>query len=736
MTSLGLNSIPSLLRRLETGTLPSPHSFHGHLSTIPAMRRHYELRGHQGCVNRLALSDDAATLISASDDCTLRLWDVATCTERATLAPGHESNVFGVTFMPHTNNSFVASAGFDHQVRYTSVETGSSTLWTCHQDSVKMVTAASPHVFISASIDGTARQFDARIPPYNTKYSASTILVRIAGSGRRFRGLFSAALSPISDNHLLVAATEPCLRIYDRRKCGSPIPRHASSDRNLHPSSIGECVQKLTPPHMHDSAPETVTCGPLPRSTHATFATYSPDGRQVVASFYDDIVHVFDLPNHTQPTACLRPFRSRKQLRGAVFVFLQEAVRALTLNPHSRSLSHVNEALASANQALEIDPGNVLALVLKAEALLDRKKFGDMREAYAALTEVIRVVKEDVGRIAQLWGMHSAEGEMCMSPNAAGCATKAEIWQQVFLYKQAYAMHHMIPTRIESFDLHGIEMTRKRMAYLDAFTARLEEYRATRMAPKMTILEWTRALGDSNGQSLLYRNSAAEQRARFLERLFSNYAEGLPMLRRSIQIWTSSMRRPAVEDNDEEVQSESDSVDSCSTDSVDDLAEDKIEALKLFERRRQGTLGGKQSASLWGPPPSAQEGWRGFCGHISTETDIKEARFYGSNNQVVLSGSDDGNVYMWAARTGKLLATVQGDHHIVNCVLPHPRREMIFVSGIDYSVKVLTPRGPSDDTGRRCPVLDFKTYVDANLRMSEGVSWGRAGTAINGDGAE
>lgn len=697
MSSLGVNSIPSVLRRLEYGTLHSPDLLHGHISTIPSFRRQNELHGHQGCVNRLALSDDAATLISASDDCTLRLWDVATATPLDTLAPGHELNVFGVTFMPHTNNSYVASAGFDHQVRYTSVETHSSTLWTCHEDSVKMVIAASPHVFISASIDGTARQFDARIPPHNTKYAASTILVRIAGSGARPRGLFSAAISPISDYYLLVAASEPCLRIYDRRMCGSLLRSHAASDRNLHPSSIGDCVEKLMPPHMHEYSAETFAYRHLPKKTHATFATYSPDGRQVVASFYDDIVHVFELPNHSQTIACAKPFPSRKQLRGAVYVFLQEAVKALAPSSYGPSCVNANNALASANRALEIDPGNILALVMKAEALVERKYFGDMTLAYATLTEVISLVQEDVGRIAQLWGMHSVEGEMCMSPDSLGCATKAEIWEQVFLYKQAYVMHQMIPTGLQSFDIHRTEMTRKRMAYLDMFTQRLQEYLVKKVGAKMKNLKWTGALGVGIERRLLYKNEAADERAKFLRRLLQSYIEGLPLLRRNIQIWISRMKPFAIEENDEEVQSESDSIDSCTTDSVEDLAEDKIEAIKLYEMRRQRMRAGKPKERLWGPPAALQEGWRGFYGHISTETDIKEARFYGSNNQVVLSGSDDGNVYMWETRTGKMLTTVPGDRHIVNCVLPHPRREMIFVSGIDYSVKVLTPRGPSDD---------------------------------------
>ncbi len=38
----------------------------------------------------------------------------------------------------------------------------------------------------------------------------------------------------------------------------------------------------------------------------------------------------------------------------------------------------------------------------------------------------------------------------------------------------------------------------------------------------------------------------------------------------------------------------------------------------------------------------------------------------------VVSGSDDGHVYVWCRASGALRAWLPGDRHVVNCLEPHP----------------------------------------------------------------
>eukprot|EP00061_Rhincodon_typus_P016310 g44459.t1 len=53
-----------------------------------------------------------------------------------------------------------------------------------------------------------------------------------------------------------------------------------------------------------------------------------------------------------------------------------------------------------------------------------------------------------------------------------------------------------------------------------------------------------------------------------------------------------------------------------------------------------------------------------YCGHCNTTTDIKEANFFGSNGQYIVSGSDDGSFFIWEKETTNLVRVLQGDESI------------------------------------------------------------------------
>ncbi|KJE97386.1 hypothetical protein CAOG_07256 [Capsaspora owczarzaki ATCC 30864] len=103
-----------------------------------------------------------------------------------------------------------------------------------------------------------------------------------------------------------------------------------------------------------------------------------------------------------------------------------------------------------------------------------------------------------------------------------------------------------------------------------------------------------------------------------------------------------------------------------------------------------------------------------FVGSINCQTDIKEANFFGENDEYIVAGSDDGNIYVWERRTGNLALVLHGDRQIVNCVQPHPTECLLATSGIEDSVALWAPRAAEG-----CDTLDDPAIFRAQNRRRQ-----------------
>jgi WD40 repeat protein len=116
------------------------------------------LIGHQGLfagVNALAIAADFQTIASASDDKTIRLWDLPTGQARSILR-GHSNFVKSVTFHP-TQPHLLASGSKDRTIKLWNTSTGESlkTL-TGHQNQVNgVIFSAEGEILASCSADKT-----------------------------------------------------------------------------------------------------------------------------------------------------------------------------------------------------------------------------------------------------------------------------------------------------------------------------------------------------------------------------------------------------------------------------------------------------------------------------------------------------------------------------------------------------------------------------------------------------
>lgn len=110
-----------------------------------------------------------------------------------------------------------------------------------------------------------------------------------------------------------------------------------------------------------------------------------------------------------------------------------------------------------------------------------------------------------------------------------------------------------------------------------------------------------------------------------------------------------------------------------------------------------------------------------FSGHLNTQT-VKSVN-YVFGDQHLISGSDDGNFFIWSKnltssyqinkgekeeemREGELLGIYKGDENVVNVMESHPTLPFLAISGIDSTIKIYSPSPPLPSTSESRKGLD------------------------------
>lgn len=90
---------------------------------------------------------------------------------------------------------------------------------------------------------------------------------------------------------------------------------------------------------------------------------------------------------------------------------------------------------------------------------------------------------------------------------------------------------------------------------------------------------------------------------------------------------------------------------------------------------------------------------RVYKGHCNVKT-VKDVNYFGLDDEYVVSGSDDGNLFIWDRKTSQIVNILEGDGEVVNVVQGHPFETMMAVSGIDHTIKIFSPDSRAREAAR------------------------------------
>eukprot|EP01084_Bolivina_argentea_P277696 474203_1 len=318
-----------------------------------------ELIGHSGCVNRLDWNESGNLLASGSDDTTVKIWkpfeyyytknkndiNKSVCN----IQTDHIHNLFGVRFIPGTNDRYLCTGSMDKLVQIQSVDRQRTIKnYQIHTDRVKdvQITPKQPFIFYSVSEDGTIRRFDIRMEykqfnkspnrinnTNNDKKNIKTlfrkakkhinnhihnnnnnnnnhngnILIKLDSSnicnGHKNNNedifglndymercmLKGLSINPIRDYEFAIASGDEYVRIFDIRK-GNKL-------------TWKQCMSWVVPPHFkyinHSNGVNNNSNNSNNNThIHTTFVEYSSDGSQIVVTYHGENVYVFNTKNY------------------------------------------------------------------------------------------------------------------------------------------------------------------------------------------------------------------------------------------------------------------------------------------------------------------------------------------------------------------------------------------------------------------------------------------------------
>lgn len=280
-------AVPSLrCREIGRGS----HQFVRQVCGARGLVQRLELQGrlerHAGCVNTLHFNPSGTRLASGSDDLRVIIWDWAVKRAELEFDSGHKSNVFQAKFLPHSGDSTLAMCARDGQIRVAELSATQRCKNTKrvaqHKGAAHKLALEpdSPCFFLSAGEDAVVFGIDLRLDRPANKLA-------VVKEGDKKVGLYTIFVNPAKTHHFAVGGRDQYVRIYDQRKINE-------NDNN-------GVLKKFCPSHLVSSESKTnITC-----------LVYSHDGTELLATYNDEDIYLFD-SNHSDGADYLRRFKGHR----------------------------------------------------------------------------------------------------------------------------------------------------------------------------------------------------------------------------------------------------------------------------------------------------------------------------------------------------------------------------------------------------------------------------------------
>ncbi|CAK1600604.1 unnamed protein product [Parnassius mnemosyne] len=250
--------------------------FYGSLHAVYRLKKLHNLNKHSGCVNSINFHPEGHLLASGSDDTNVVVWDWARNRALQTIKTGHKTNVFQSKFL-HLNARSqlnIVTCARDGQVRLVQCAPSGGgggggvvrrRLASHARAAHKLhVSARAPHEVMSAGEDGLVVLADVR-----AERASRLVQVR---EGNAAVPLYSVAGHALHER-LLVAGRDRFLREYDRRQPARPLALYCPHHFALDPTQNKRLRMSMI---------------------HLTCAVYNHDGSQILGSYNDEDIYLFD----------------------------------------------------------------------------------------------------------------------------------------------------------------------------------------------------------------------------------------------------------------------------------------------------------------------------------------------------------------------------------------------------------------------------------------------------------